>query len=467
MDRITVEVSQFMTTVTTGDSGTAVVRYDCYLNPSTLFTSGRLGRLASLYERFHWDSIQFEYVPTSSVQNSGQLFMAIDLDPEDNLAILSGTGLLNAVSSLSGSRFTSFPIYSPAMVKAGGTVDFPSDLFIDPDRDGDRWAYAGRFMVGTVSGFPSDIAAGVIYLRAKITFSCPTLEFASGASGSYWFMNVRSPTDTYPWGQNSGGANGNNIVMASSNQDILYVQKQPGGTTAGSFLVFGDPGVYKITYYVLGTALTSGTLTLSSDCAYPTNVPAVISGQNPLIAHPSGTATYMSFWVSVNKAGGWIRYSQSGTHGTAQNTYYLDVALTSIPINAPIPPIQMKREIDDLAGKLKELRLQSFRDRIRMNLDRQDPQPLEPGSTFDSTYSSTSVTEGWNVPDQLTTCEGSGLTIESGPPLISSTSKGSLMVSDADQKLETLRQGILELLKQLGPPLPASANPDGSSGGLS
>lgn len=356
-----VRVTQYLTPISFPVfTGTANVLGSCLLNPSTLFTAGRLARFASLYEKYRWKKLSFHYVPATGTSSSGVVFMAIDLDPKDSVQNLNGYALMEAISSFGGRRYNSFPVYGAmndqhanACSVLASTSDFPNQLFTDPTLDSDRWSYAGRLLYGIIgpsSGLPT---VGHIYLDAEIEFYEPSLESLGSGSSTCFGWKIVNPSNNAPL-----GAVADNIFLTNNNLAIKYSVTLPDGSTPGSTILFENPGVYFLSWRTSGTSMSTGTFTYSEGVV--TGVSGLVDPFQDVAYWPSqsvnGGLTHCntSVLLTVPKANGWISWKTSGDSHSSGNYVFIQLTPIPIPNNSPAPKDELLREqVSTLVNSLK------------------------------------------------------------------------------------------------------------------
>jgi hypothetical protein len=407
LDTITVEVSQWLTTVQTGIQTGPKILQSFYLNPQSFLTAGRLSKLAALYEKYYFEHFEATYHPNVAVTNQGSVFMALDMDPEDALTGQSGIQLMNSVAAMGGKRFQMGAVYEPLRVEAGGKADFSQILYVDPDRDGDRMAYAGRLIIGAVSAFASDLQAGFVTIKARIKFLVPALDSAAAAGGYMSAWNISSPTGTIPWGTAATPSTRNNI-------DVELRQQLPDGT-ARSCLFFQQAGVFLVEWFSTGTALTTGTV------AYGGGASAITGGDawcNPKHLTPSAQTEDIGYLlVAVPATGGWVSYTNSGTHSNS-STNFIRVFLTPYQLPNANPTMvmlgQLQERLSSLSLEMFRLKSDSAYASIRSkpsSSSSSSSAPLVPGDTFETetSSSSSSTMETFNCQPTVVTTSGSSV----------------------------------------------------------
>jgi hypothetical protein len=371
-DRRTVTAQSWLTSVDVPIVGTSSVLQTFTLNPATLIPNSRLARYAQLYEKFLFEEIEFEYIPNVGTTQQGSLFMAVDADPDDAISLKQGISLMNAVSAVGKERFMTFPTYgtgSSIKLKVRGRDFFTEPLFVDPSKNGDRWAYAGQFFIGNVGAFAAAITAGTIVCRCKIHFMVPALEQPQSGGGIATWFNIVNPTGTYPWGSSAS-------PILSGNANITYRLTRPDNNAAGSVIVFGDPGVYFIQWYQRGSSLSGGTFSYGGGASEYTIKPTGNYGNQTL--HPNGTETIGLQMVNVSAPGGFVEFQQGGSHNTLLPSY-VAVFLTNMQL-APSPSVlaattllsSLKLQLNDLERQVKMSRF---------------VRPMQPGEEFTTTTS--------------------------------------------------------------------------------
>lgn len=350
--------------------------------------TGRLAHLSALFEKYRFSKITVSYKPMVAITTPGLMFVAFDNDPEDSLQHMSGPALVSALQGL-GDKALIFEVFAEASLTVSGKDFFSQLLYVDQEKNLDRWAQAGRLIWGCISPFPTSVNAGMLAAIATLTLEIPTTPEASHIVGNWANWRTTNITGSTPWGTNLT-PNGNSVlpVRLATNMPINPLPSPQVIST----LIFDKPGVYFVTWYQTVTAPSSGTIT-PYNCSFATD-PGGFSS-NPKIFHPSGENIG---WALINVPGAdapsFITYTNGGTH-TSSNNNSLSVFMTSmppVPLNAVDVATQainsaVDRRIAELTKRLTDVKIK--------------PAPAVPSASTEGT----AVIHSYNGLDEAVTFE--------------------------------------------------------------
>lgn len=273
------------------------------LNPRTLLASGNTGdswlaKMAQLYEKFQFKSLEFHYHPAVGTVTGGQLFMCVDNDVDDDFTGIAGGPLLSSIRALKYSVF--FPVYGDSkqqgiVLKITDPTFFNQVLYCDTTENDDRWAYAGSFFMGTTGVLDADLTYGSIDIRYTVEFSSPNIDsYGNGAGITGAKSTTTEQSHIFPFGQTwIPGTQGTAIW---SNVPVTMYKVVPGTATQASVFIFDQPGVYQFSWEHTGSSLN-------------TTAPVLI-GSTSLV---NGTYAY-TFNTSTREAGSfYLNVAEAGT----------------------------------------------------------------------------------------------------------------------------------------------------------
>jgi hypothetical protein len=169
---------------------TGGVLNEIYINPLE-FGGTRLEKFGTIYEKYLFDLLEFEYVPAVGSDVGGDILLAYDRDIDDPTPPPTEGGL---------KQFTSFEdakdgnVWNPHRIKCRLTQP-DAGYYTNPTPGGDRFAYQGQFYVVTVvpTGVPNK-TLGRIRMHFRCHFFTPQLDNASANA------NMAAPTGPGPAG---------------------------------------------------------------------------------------------------------------------------------------------------------------------------------------------------------------------------------------------------------------------------
>lgn len=238
--------NDYLTTVvvnTTTNVGSVLTAFN--INPSTI-PNARLAAIASTYELFRVEYIEFHYMNSINTTITGQMVMYVDPDPADAPNNVSGTSQIQKAMSAKNSK--TFAIFKDAVVRY--TPDRKlTDMYISPGVD-PRFASYGTFVLASnTTGYTGPLTCGTLMMRYKIAFKKPLIETTPS------FYNVQA------W--NSGIPTAANFTNAMTPTSGSF----GGATVVPNGFLINAPGYYLILTAMSGTVLT-GTFQMAGGAGY-------------------------------------------------------------------------------------------------------------------------------------------------------------------------------------------------------
>lgn len=325
----------------TSASATSYVIGSQVINPLILGGAGggRISNFARLYEKFRYKWLEVSFGPTVGATTSGLFFIAIDADPNDTLSGLTGSSLQNALESM-GSRCVFFQPFTPTRVRVSGNTFFTEVLFVDSALNGDRWAQAGKVFWGCINPTGATTSIGLLSVSCCVHLTVPTNADSTAANSPMAVKVIVTPSDTNPWGTNTG--------FVQNNCGVVY-----SVSSSKSILTFSKPGVYFVGWYCKTSIVGSETFTFVGTCNAATTPASVNPVLSTATLEQSGWA-----WVNVYAAAPGalpqVTLSSGGTHvGNGGNQ--LVIALSPIPVVTPGPITAADEKIAEMEKQLKAL----------------------------------------------------------------------------------------------------------------
>lgn len=175
-----------------------VVLNEVYISPSE-FGGTRLEKYAALYEKFLFEELRFEYVPSVGSNVPGAIVLAYDRDINDPTPPADEQGVR---------QFTSFEgavdgnVWTRHVCKARLTQ--PDDGYYTNPLGEDRLSYQGQFYIALTvpTGYTAGSTLGRLYMHYKCHFFTPQLEGAQNlyqATGNKSAGGTIAPVEDGDW----------------------------------------------------------------------------------------------------------------------------------------------------------------------------------------------------------------------------------------------------------------------------
>jgi hypothetical protein len=219
------------------------------LNPGLRDTFQWLSSEATTYEMYRWNSLSFEYEPSTTTVTKGTVMIAIDFDSSD-VDPASENELMNHCDAVSGPPWGSI-LYRTA--KINFDRQFPNKFcrFGNLTNGQDIHSFdLGKLVIGTVGQVDTDVV-GRIYATYSVTFQIPALPTV-GLRGTFRTLRI-----------SNGATNTGNPF--GDGTEIAYGSIPYNLNTTGDILTFShvNPGkIYFLHWRAIGQFSTAPVLTL-------------------------------------------------------------------------------------------------------------------------------------------------------------------------------------------------------------
>ena len=193
-----------------------VVCNEIYINPSELGGT-RLQQYASLYEKYLFDFLEFEYLPATGSTQPGAIILAYDRDISDPTPPPNEQGV-RQFSAMEGARDGN--VWSKHVVRA--RLQAPdAGYYTNPVAGGDdRLAYQGQFYLATT--VPSGLDAGTTLGRLRIHYRC------------HFFVPQLEAIEVAATGTSAFGFADTGVFVAGPNTDFLSALSNYTNAAKGS-----------------------------------------------------------------------------------------------------------------------------------------------------------------------------------------------------------------------------------------
>lgn len=307
------------------------------VNPMTLIPNARLAQFAPLFEKFKVNSLTLRYVPAVSEMFSGDAIIWHSANPLTPWTE-AGVPLEQRLSA------QAYRLSQPVGKKLGATLHIPGSQFknakdfeyyVDPEASPDQTTcYAGRIYFGQKGQTVTNTNYGTWYVDWSITFYDPALNQEIADEGMA-FNGVPS-TVTNPLGAP--------WTILNNAKAVPVTVTATGSATQ---IVFGEIGIYNISYFTTGSGgagLTSTTNFTGTGCTF-TN----------FITYPGSTQTQKSWFYTVSVT---VPFAVATFADTGGQTHPNGIGFGSIVVNRANAPLLTQAEKNQLIMKHKEDNIQ-------------------------------------------------------------------------------------------------------------
>lgn len=143
------------------------------INPlDSAFQSTRVQAYARLFEKYLIHNMVFHYQPAVATSVNGQIVLAYDRDPSDDVPPANIAGIHQYLAMM-GAKTTQ--LWTPSSVSCP-LSDLQDFYYCNSNDNEPRLTHQGQFFVANVTGCPVDTDIGNIWIEYDITFFDPQLE---------------------------------------------------------------------------------------------------------------------------------------------------------------------------------------------------------------------------------------------------------------------------------------------------
>lgn len=252
---------------------------EIYINPSDLGGT-RLSKYAGLYEKYIFEELSFEYVPSVGSTTPGALVLAYDRDISDPTPPVSEQGVRQYTAyegSVDGNVWT--------LMECRNRLQAPdSGYYTNPVAGGDdRLSYQGQFYVATV--VPTALEAGSTLGRIRLHYKCHF--FVPQLENTFLTAQITSSTPL-PTATTSGADYIATLAKAVDGVVTGYQKWQPVLDSLGKYFIPLDPGTYKMTSNINGV---TGNPVASTGGNYEILTPTLVPNENLPASAPQSYVT--------------------------------------------------------------------------------------------------------------------------------------------------------------------------------
>jgi len=291
---------------------------EIYINPSELGGT-RLEKYASLYEKYMFEKLDFEYLPAVGSSQPGSIVLAYDRDISDPTPSADENGVRQYTAyegAKDGNVWTK-------IVCANKLQAPDSGYYTNPVAGGDdRLSYQGQFYVATTvpTGAAAGTTLGRVRMHYKLHLFVPQLENSLLVAG---FAGHSSTEIT-------GSGDFFSQIINGAQQAAYGFQKwKPLLDSLGKYYVQLDPGLYKYNATITPSSNTATTTNGGTACIYE---PTLKINENLPSSAPQPWVTLNDYVAPVEVAGDdWFGASSSGYIGVPRGggKLYMDYSMPS------------------------------------------------------------------------------------------------------------------------------------------